>query len=257
MCSWNFGASMQSVWSLACPNLGTVSELSGASLSGQVPTSLHHIWKWSFKVLNNLFGEQQQSISLVNNSNHQSSCSATIWCRDPDSLCVSPGMLCGCLIPLWAYPEAPESCQPLASCNGARAWLTFWTGICKVPNSTRRFGTCHPKWRKVPPCRASGTSDTASLADLVIPCSFYCCGASHCIRKAGSQQRSSSLYQNCNLSVAMYLLATIFLITSAGSVSGTSCLKDDSATSWGTRCITSVRQQLQVSRNIDPTGIIH
>lgn len=28
---------------LACPNLGTVSELSGASLSGQVPMSLHHI----------------------------------------------------------------------------------------------------------------------------------------------------------------------------------------------------------------------
>lgn len=97
---------------------------------------------------------------------------------------------------------------------------------CEVLDSERGFDTCHPNCRKVPPCRAGSASDTASLADLVIPCSLFCCGASHSRWKAGSQQCSSSLYQNCNPSVAMYLSVIIFQFTTVGSVNGTSCLKD-------------------------------
>lgn len=133
-------------------------------------------------------------------------------------------MSCGCLIPLWAHPEAPEPCQP--SAGAMEHQPDSLSERCEVLGSNRGFGTCHPDWRKVPPCRAGSTSDTASLADLLIPCSLHCRGESHCIWKAGSQQCSSSLCQNCNLSVAMYLFVIIFQITAVGSVNGTSCLEE-------------------------------
>lgn len=83
------------------------------------------------------------AIALANNSNHQSFCSATIWCQGPDILCVSPGIFSGCLY-LSAMEHQPDSVFER----------------CEVPNSKRGFGTCDLKWRKAPPCMAGGTSDT-------------------------------------------------------------------------------------------------
>lgn len=152
----------------ACPNLGTASELASNSLSSQLPMSLHHIWKRNFKL------DPYKLLALL------------VW----PTTAITKLLPSQCLM--------PRSRQPL--CFTGMLWVPHSSGHtqrhlslaspeqpamerqpdsllerCDVPDSQRGFGTCHPSWRKEPPCRGGSTSDTASLAALVIPCSFYCC----------------------------------------------------------------------------------
>lgn len=106
----------------ACPNLGTVSELARGSLSSQLPTSLHHTWKRSFKLdPYKLLALLLWPTAAITKAPAQPMSKAEIQ----SASVFHQGCSVGASF-LWAHPEAPESCQPRAASHGAPAWLTFW-----------------------------------------------------------------------------------------------------------------------------------